>query len=86
MQRLFERKFLPVPRVCHGGRQGFPTYLIFYPLELLHLLHKTEMLSKVFSPPFAIDNIWSAVRSLFVPHLVHQGWRLLANLDNFCHS
>jgi hypothetical protein len=31
--------------------------LDYYLLELLHLLHKTEMLSKVFNPPFAIDNM-----------------------------
>jgi hypothetical protein len=54
---LFERKKNPVPRVCQGWGQGFLPQLIFYPLELLHFLHKTEMLSKVLRPPWAIDNI-----------------------------
>jgi hypothetical protein len=57
MQVLFERKKTPVPGTCLGGWAGVSCYLIFYPLELLHFLHKTEMLSKVLSPPLAMDKI-----------------------------
>ena len=66
-----------------GGGRG---WLPIYPLELLHFLHKTEMLSKVLSPPLAIDTIWSAVKSLVLKHFEHQGCNSLANLDIFCHS
>lgn len=69
-----------------GGPEGFCLNLYFYPLELLHFLHKTEMLSSVFNPPWAIDNMWSAVRSFVDPHLLHHGCRDLASLDIFCHS
>jgi hypothetical protein len=78
----------PYPGVATEGRQGFLLNVVYlyYFLDELHLLHKTIMFDRIFCPPSAKLNIWSAVRSFLLPHLEHHGCTVLAYLDNFCHS
>ena len=87
--RLFTLRKIPIPLNARDGGRDFYRlldYFVYYFLDELHERHKTITFESILLPPFARDNIWSAVRSFLFPHLEHQGCNCLANLDIFCHS